>query len=169
MVGETTLEQVTKIFGPATPRRASKADEADTVICYVFKKSGHRSFLKFESSVMGGAERRVTGIQISTEEPPSFCSGTKVDLSALRTHQGVFLGQKIASFLATTPLDFRREGSTYVYAAESKRPATPEELAKLRAMWPNEKQDYFDVATTIRAKFSNGRLANYYAHRIESY
>ena len=150
-------------------RKATREDESDSFVCYQSNKSGRKFFLKLESGVMGGSERRVTGILISTVEPVRSCSPTTIDLSVLKTGGGIHLGQTVASFLAAMPISFRRKDSTYAYDADGKRPATPNELAKLRATWPNEKQDYFDVVITIRAKFANGKLAHYYAHRIESY
>jgi len=56
-----------------------------------------------------------------------------------------------------------------IYEAVSQRAATEEELKRLRAKWPDEKQDYFDVTTTLKAKFKDNRLIDFYVQKIESY
>ena len=72
-------------------------------------------------------------------------------------------------FKKAVPVGFKRHGVELTYEAVTQRVATQEELKKLRAKWPNEKQDYFDVTTTLKAKFENNRLVDLYVHKIESY
>ncbi len=167
-VGVTTLDEVQKTYGIAEPSEVSREDEADVTICYVYSSTKRKSFLVFESGIMGGYEY-ITGFRISTLRPSGNCVPTKIDISALATGNGVRLGQSLDDFKKTVPVEFKRRGSELTYEAVSQRAATQEELKKLRAMWPNEKQDYFFVTTYIKAKFQDNRLIDLYVHKIESY
>jgi len=167
-VGITTLDEVRKAYGMAEPSRVSREDEADVTICYVHSSSKGKSFLIFESGVMGGF-KQVTGFRISTLHPSGNCVSTKIDVRALATGNGVRLGQSLEDFKKAVPGEFQHHGSELIYEAVSQRVATQEELKRLRTNWPNEKQDYFDVTTTIKANFRDNRLIDFYVHKIESY
>jgi hypothetical protein len=166
-VGATTLTDAQKIFGITPVFKINKKDEANIRLCYVFA-SKDPSFLTFESGVMGGFEQ-ITGFRISTVRPSGKCSLTKVNIDSLATDSGVHLGQNIEDFKKILPVEFKRLGSKLVYETATKRMATKEELEKLRINWPDERQDYFDVTTTIRAKFKDDRLIDFSIQRIESY
>jgi len=168
MVGITTLDEVRKTYGMAESSRVSREDEADITICYVHSSSRGESFLVFESGVMGGF-KRITGFRISTLRQNGNCMLTNIDVGALATGNGVRLGQSLESFKKAVPVKFKRCASGLTYEALSQRAATQEELKRLRANWPNEKQDYFDVTTVIKAKFRDNRLIDLYVHKIESY
>jgi hypothetical protein len=167
-VGVTTLADVQKIYGAAETSRVGREDEADVRICYAYSSSKGRSFLIFESGVMGGL-KQITGFRVSNIRPSGNCISTKTDVSALETSNGVRLGRSLADFKKAIPVEFKRRGSELIYEAVSQRAATQEELKRLRAKWPNEKQDYFDVTMTLRAKFKDNRLIDFYVHKIESY
>ena len=167
-VGVTTIDEVRKTYGMAEPSRVSREDEADVTVCYVHSSSRGESFLFFESGVMGGF-KRITGFRISTLRQNGNCVSTKIDVGALATGNGVRLGQSLEGFEKAVPVEFKRCGSELTYEAVSQREATQEELKRLRANWPNEKQDYFDVTTIIKAKFQDNRLIDFYVHKIESY
>ena len=92
-----------------------------------------------------------------------------MDIRALKTGNGVRLGQTVADFKKTIPVGFKQRGSELTYEAVSQRAATQEELKRLHAKWPDEKQDYFDVTMTLRARFKDNRLVDFYVHKIESY
>jgi hypothetical protein len=167
-VGVTTLDEIRKTYGMAEPSRASRADEADVTICYVHSSPKGESFLVFESSAMGGW-KRITGFRLSTLRSSRNCVITKIEVGALVTGNGVRLGQSLENFKKVIPVEFKHDGSDLTYEAVSQRAATQEELKRLRAKWPNEKQDYFDVTINIKAKFQDNRLIDFYAHKIESY
>jgi len=117
---------------------------------------------------MGGF-KRLTGFRISTFRPKGNCVSTKIDVGALATGNGVRLGQSFEDFEKAVPVEFERHGLELTYEAVSQRAVTQEELKRLRAKWPNEKQNYFDVTTIIKAKFQDNRLIDLYVHKIESY
>jgi hypothetical protein len=167
-VGVTTLDEVRKIYGMVEPSRVSREDEADITVCYVHFSSRGESFLVFESGVMGSF-KRITGFRISTLRPTGNCVSTNIDVGDLVTGNGVRLGQSLEDFEKAVPVKFKRRGLELIYEAVSQRAATQEELKRLRANWPNEKQDYFDVTTIIKAKFQDNRLIDFYVHKIESY
>jgi hypothetical protein len=167
-VGVTTLDEVRKTYGMAESSRVSREDEADVTLCYVHSPSSGRSFLVFESGVMGGG-KRITGFRISVIRPNGNCVSTKINIGALATGNGVRLGQSLEGFQIALPVEFKRHGSNLNYEAVTQRVATKEELERLRAKWPNEKQDYFDVTTIIKAKFQDNRLIDLYVHKIGSY
>ena len=167
-VGVTTLDEVGKIYGMAEPSRASRDDEADVTVCYVHSSSGGESFLIFESGVMGGGHQ-ITGFKLSTLRPKENCVPTKIDVGSLATENGVRLWQGLEAFEKAIPVEFKQCGSELIYESVSQRAATKEELIKLRANWPNEKQENFDVTTTIKAKFQDNKLIDFYVHKIESY
>ena len=75
----------------------------------------------------------------------------------------------MADFRKAIPVQFKQRGEVFLYENVSRRPATPEELRQLRARWPNEKQDFFDVTILIRARFRESRLVDLYVRKIESY
>jgi hypothetical protein len=167
-VGVTTLDEVQKIYGNAEPARVSREDEADVMVCYVHSLPRGKSFLVFESGVMGGF-KVITGFRLSTSPQNGNCKSTKTDIGALVTKNGVRLGQSLEEFKKAVPVKFKYRNCELTYEAVSQRAATQEELKKLRANWPNEKQDYFDITTNIRAKFHDNKLIDFYVHKIESY
>jgi hypothetical protein len=167
-VGVTTLADVQKIYGMAETSRASRDDEADVRVCYAYSSPNGTSFLVFESGPMGGF-KQITGFRISTLRPIGNCVSTKIDIGTLKTGNGIRLGQGLVDFKKAISVEFKRRGSELIYEAVSQRAATQEELKGLRAKWPNEKQDYFDVTTTLRAKFKDNRLIDFYVQKIESY
>lgn len=167
-VGVTTLEEVQKTYGMVEPSRVSREEEADVTICYVHSSPKGKSFLVFESGIMGGYID-ITGFRISTIRPSSACVVTKIDVGALTTGNGVRLGQSLEDFKKTVPVEFMHHGSELAYEAVGQRAATQEELKGLHARWPNEKQDHFDVTTNIKAEFRDNRLIDFYIHKIESY
>lgn len=167
-IGVTTLSEVQKIYGAAESSRVGREDEADVRVCYAYSASKGRSFLIFESGVMGSF-KQITGFRVSTIRPSANCVSTTKDIGTLETKNGIRLGQSLADFKKAVPVVFKRRGSEFTYEVVGRRVATPEELERLRAKWPNEKQDYFDVTMSLSAKFKNGRLIDFYAHKIESY
>lgn len=167
-VGVTTLDEVQKTYGPAKPSKVSKADEADVNICYAHLSDNGTAFLIFESGVMGGF-KQLTGFRITNVRPRNRRVLTKVDLGALEAGNGVRLGQDIADFKRAIPVEFKRHGAVLSFESVDRRAATEEELKRLRARWPGEKQDYFDVTTNLSARFKDDRLIDFYIHRIESY
>lgn len=56
-VGVTTLADVQTIYGAAEASRVGREDEADVRICYAYSSSKGRSFLSFESGVMGSFKK----------------------------------------------------------------------------------------------------------------
>ena len=167
-IGVATLSEVQKIYGAAEPSRVGREDEADVRVCYAYSSSKGRSFLIFESGVMGGL-KQITGFRVSTVRPSGNCVSTKTDIGTLETGNGIRLGQSLADFKKAVPVAFKRRGSEFTYEVVGRRVATPEELGRLRAKWPNEKQDYFDVTMNLSARFKNDRLIDFYARKIESY
>jgi hypothetical protein len=168
-VGVTTLDEVQKIYGMSEPARVNQEDEeADVTVCYVHPSPRGKSYLVFESGVMGGY-KFITGFRISTLPPNGNCISTKTDVSALATRNGVRLGQSLKEFKKAVPVKFRCNNFELTYEAISQRTATQEELKRLRTNWPNEKQHYFDVTTIIKAKFHDNKLIDFYVHKIESY
>lgn len=179
-VGVTTLADVQKTYGMAAASRVSREDEADVRICYAHSSPKGASYLVFESGPMGGF-KQITGFRISTLRPTGNCVSTKIDIGTLETGNGVRLGQRLVDFKKAVPVEFKRRGSQLIYEAVSQRAADyeaarqraatqeelKEELKRLRAKWPDEKQ--VDVTTTLRAKFKDDRLIDFYVHKIESY
>ena len=186
-VGVATLDEIQKTYGIAKISRVSRDDEADVTMCYAHSSPKGRSFLVFESGAMGSF-KHITGFRLSTLRRNGNCVSTKIDVGTLTTGNGVRLGQGRVDFEKAFPIDFRRHGSELIYEAVSERAAayeavsergatyeavsergaTAEELKRLRTQWPNEKQDYFDVSITIKAKFKSNRLIDLYVHKIES-
>jgi len=130
---------------------------------------------------MGGF-KQITGFRISTLRPGGSCVSTRIDIGSLETGNGVRLGQRFADFKEAIPVEFKHRGSQLIYEAVSQRAAEyeaarrraatqeelKEELKRLRAKWPDGKQDHFDVTTTLRAKFKDNRLIDFYVQKIES-
>ena len=68
-------------------------------------------------------------------------------------------------FQKAIPVEFKHSGPELIYEGVSQRAANQAELKELRAKWPEEKQDYFDVSITLRAKFKDSRLVDFYVRR----
>lgn len=178
-VGVTTLADVQKTYGMAAVSRVSRGDGADVRVCYAHSSPKGASFLVFESGAMGGW-KRITGFRISTLRPSGNCVSTKIDIGTLETGNGIRLGQGLVDFKKAISVEFKRRGSELIYEAVSQRAADyeaarqraatqeelKEELKRLRAKWPDE--NYFDVTTTLRAKFKDNRLIDFYVRKIES-
>ncbi|MGH7603209.1 MAG: hypothetical protein ACRENK_04330 [Gemmatimonadaceae bacterium] len=167
-VGVTTLTEILDAYGTAKASRISGEDEADISVCYVHSSPKGETFLVFESGVMGSF-KVVTGFRVSVLRPKEHCVSTKIELGGLKTGNGIQLGLKLEDFKKALPVEFKHRDSRFIYRAVTKRVATHEELRKLRERWPNERQDYFDVTTTLIANFKQDRLVDLYVHRIESY
>ncbi len=166
-VGVTTLDEVQKIYGKTESSRVSEETEPDVMICYVRTSSKGKTFLVFETGIMG-SYKDITGFRISTILPRKNCATTNVDVGAMVTGNGVHLGQSLEDFKKVTPVEFKRHGSNLIYEAVSQRPATREELEGLRPRLPSE-QDYLSVVINIEATFKDNRLIDFYVHKIESY
>ena len=167
-VGVTTLDDVRKAYGSAYAKRAGRGEEANVTICYVQATSASNSYIEFESGVMGGYDR-ITGYRITQITPRADCSPTRADVGALSTANGIHLGQSVDNFRKSIPVEFEQEAQELVYKTVTKRKATPKELERLRARWPDEKEDHFDVTIGIRAKFRDNQLFYLYVHKIETY
>lgn len=167
-VGITTLADVQNVYGMAKTSRVGREDGADVQVCYTYNSPKARSFLVFESGVMGSYQQ-ITGFRISTIRPAKNCVPTKIDIATLKTGNGIQLQQSLDDFKKAIQVKFRRHDSELIYEAVDRRAATQEELKKIRSQWPNEKQDYFDVTITLKAKFKDNRLVEFYSHKIESY
>jgi len=167
-VGVSTLDDVRSAYGPADAKRTGRGEEANVTICYVQATSTGKSYVEFESGVMGGYNR-ITGYRITRVAPRASCSLTEANVDALSTVNGIRLNQNVNEFRKSIPVDFKQEPQELVYKTVTKRKATPEELKRLRARWPDEKEDHFDVTITIRAKFRDNLLVDFYVHKVESY
>jgi hypothetical protein len=167
-IGVTTLDDVRKVYGPADQKRMTREEEANVTICYVQASSKGGAYLEFETGVMGGYDR-LTGYRITRIAPREGCSPTKADVGALSTANGIHLGQNVGDFRRAIPVAFDQNGQELVYKTITKRKATPEELKRLRARWPDEKEDHFDVTIGIRAKCRDNQLVDLYVHKIETY
>lgn len=167
-VGVTTIDEVRTTYGMIEPSRVSREEEADVTLCYSNSLSGRDAFIVFESGVMG-SYKFITGFRISSIRPSGNCMPTDINVGTLSTENGVRLGQSFESFEKVVPIEFKRCGLELTYETVSQRAATQEELKRLRANWPNAKQDYFDVTTVIKAIFQDNKLMDLYVHKIESY
>ena len=167
-VGVTTLDEVQKMYGEAEMYRVSREDEANIAVCYSHSSNKEKYFLVFESSVMG-SNKQITGLRLSYLLPSTNCMPTTADLSSSTTGNGVRLGQSQKDFLKAFPVKFKRRNTELFYEAVSQRNATETELKRLRATWPDEKQDYFDVTITIKANIKKNRLVDFHIQKIESY
>jgi hypothetical protein len=168
-IGKTTFSEIQKLYGPSTVYKIGKEEEADENICYVYSKAKNSVFLIFESGVMGGNERDITGFELSFHNVHRDCTPTAIDITNLSTRNGVRLNQNISDFKNLLPLKFKKSGSELIYTGLEKRYMTEEELKKTRAAWPDAATTYFDVTITIKANFINNRLSDFYVHKIESY
>jgi hypothetical protein len=167
-IGVTTLDEVRKTYGMVEPSRVGPEEEADIAICYVHPSSKGKVSVVFESGAMGGW-KEITGFRLSAQRGGGHCVSTEMNISTLATENGIRLGQSLEGFTKAMPIKFRHRGSALTYEGVSQRAATQEELKRLRAEWPDERQDYFDVTITIRATFSANRLVDFYVRKNESY
>lgn len=168
-IGVHTFDDVQKVFGVARPTRVGKQDGADVVICYTSNSSKKKTFLVFESGVMGGSARYITGFRLSVVPPTRGCSPTSVEIGPLKSGNGIYLGQSPKNFYGAFPIKFARNAGELFYEGISRRGATADELLRIRTKWPDSKDNYFDVTTTIKARFRNDRLVDYYVRKIESF
>ena len=167
-IGSTTFDEIRETYGTAAPSRASREEEADVTLCYVHPSPKGRAFVVFESGVMGGY-KEITGFRLSAQRGTGNCAPTDRDVASLATGNGIRLGQSLEDLQRAIPVTFRRRGPVLAYEGVSRRAATADELKRLRAEWPNEKQYYIDVTTIVRATFNANRLVDLYVHKIESY
>jgi hypothetical protein len=167
-IGSATFDDVQDKYGQTTIIKSGKEDESAIQICYVHTSPKGKTFIVFESGPLGGF-KRITSIHMSTRYSRKNCSSTQIDLSSLSWGNGVQLGQSRKDFLKKFNVNFKCVGTELVYESASKREATKEELDKLRANWPTEKQTFFDVIIEIKARFNNNHLSDYYLSKIESY
>ena len=166
-IAQTTFDEIQAQFGKGNVIRG-KSEDSPVEICYASGPNGKNTFVIFETGPMGGFIR-VTGFRVTTIDPKTNCAQTSVNLMTLSTANGVLLHLSKQEFLAKLPFPFKRRGAFLKYEAQSKREASKEELEKMRATWPKETQTYFDVMSTIEARFDKDRLIGYYASKIESY
>lgn len=167
-VGITTVDEILKTYGKTKISKTSRDDEADITMCYVFSSPKWKSFLVFESGVMGNF-KQITGFRISVLPQNVECLPSKTDMDTLITGNGVYLGQSLIDFKKSFPVKFQQQGSELIFEAVIQRTATPEELKKIQTNWPNETQNYFDVTITVKAMFKKNRLIDFYIHKVESY
>jgi hypothetical protein len=167
-IGQTTLDEIKSKYGVNIPYRVSKEDESEIEICYSNTESKKKSFLIFESGVMGN-NKVITGFRITAITLNKKCSPISLNIRSLDTGNGVYIGQHQKNFIKAFPFSFQNNNSELLYKTVKQRKATEVELKKLRAKWPNEGQDYFDVTIEIKAKFKKDRLIDYYVKKFESY
>lgn len=167
-VGVNTLDEVEDTYGAAKTSRVSSEDEAETRVCYSVVSPQGTSYLTFEAHVMG-AYGVVTGFGVSIIQPNGPCVATKASVGILETGSGVRLGQSRAQVRRAIPVAFKNRGSKLSYETVTRRAASEEERQRLRARWPTEEQDYFDVTMSVTATFKDDRLVDFRVRRIESY
>lgn len=168
MLGTTTIDEIQAEYGKAPILRSGREDESPLRVCYSNTFSKGKAFIVFESGAMGGFER-VTGFRITTRYPRQQCPITKVSISSLTSGNGVRLLQLHKEFLEKFRIEFKQKEEQLWYEGESKREATKEELDRIRSMWPNEKQTFFDVIINIKADFKKDKLVDYSVSKVESY
>jgi hypothetical protein len=117
---------------------------------------------------MGGF-KVITGYRITAFPPKGKCVFTKTNMRNYVTKNGVHLGQNIKEFEKSIPIEFKYNKSELTHESFSKRKATKDELKKIHARWPKEKQDYYDVTIIIKARFTDNRLVDFYVQKIESF
>ena len=166
-IGVTTLAEVQARYGKTKMVRTAKEDGAPVAGCYYFAEAKQRMFIIFESGALGGWDR-VTALRISTKPMGNDCVSTK-DNVAITPGHGVRLGQNVKEFKQKVDVVFKRTGNTLGYIGESKRAATAEEMKRMQAVFPGEKQIEFDVVVIIKAKFDANRLTDYRVSKTESF
>lgn len=166
-IGTSTLQDVQAVFGRASPKRGAE-EESPIQLCYFHDSKNGKAFVVFESGPLGGF-KRITGIRLAALPPRGSCARTSINLFALKFGNQVALLQGPAKVFQASGRTFKRSGETWVYEKESQRKATADELIKLRANWPGEKQDYFDVYVRIEARFHKERLVDYHVSKVESF
>lgn len=168
IIGVTTIGELQSRYGQSVSYRVGKEDESDIEVCYSSQSSKDESFIVFESGVMGNF-KEITGFRLSAMHPRNHCLSTNLNIKQMTTGNGVHLGLSSKQFVEKFPFKFRHRKSELSYESVSQRPATEAELKKIRATWPDAKQDFFDVTITIKANFKEDRLVDFYVHKIESY
>jgi hypothetical protein len=167
-IGETTIEDVQSRYGESPVFKIRKTEDSANQVCYHNTSPDRQIFIIFESGPMGGF-KSITGIRIAAGNAGERCTPTTINLSNASFGNGVRLYQDRKEFLEKFKISFKGSGEKLIYEGESTRKASKVELDKLREMWPNEKQTFFDVTTTIEARFKKNVLVDYYVSRIESY
>lgn len=167
-IGKTTFVEIQNKYGKSISFKSGATDESNKMICYTNLPGRKAVYIVFEFGPMGGFNR-TTGIRIASGKGNKKCSLTNIDLSKIKSKNGVHLFQERKDFLRKSKVSFKAVGATLTFHGESKRDASAVELKQLRKNWPNEKQAYFDIATTVKAIFNDGRLVDYYVSIIESY
>lgn len=167
-IGVSTLSEAQKHFGITEIFRVTQEDESDIRICYSHSLPQSKAYLIFESGSTGSFQN-ITGFKLSLLPQQGNCKITNISIESLRTGNGVKLGQSIDLFMKLIPANFKKNGDELIYENLSQRLVTQDELKKIRKVWPGSKQDYFDVLVTIKAKFHDKKLVDFYIKKIESY
>jgi hypothetical protein len=166
-IGITTLADVQVKFGKAKMVRTGQADGAPIAVCYFFGDAKQRKFVTFESGALGGW-KVVTVLRVSRKPTNNSCASTNHNLTNIPGH-GVQLDQSAEDFKKKIHVPFKSKGTSLFYLSETKRAATLEEVERMQAVFPKEKQIEFDVVVTIRAKFEANRLVDYLVSKTESF
>jgi hypothetical protein len=168
IIGQTTINEIKNSYGSTQSYRISADEESDIEVCYSQTESNKKSFVYFRTGVMGG-DSIITGFRISSLPSTKKCLPIKSKINPLITGNGVYIGQSKNDFLKTFPFKFRQNKTELFFNTLMQRKATKDELKKLRARWPDETQDYFDVTININARFKNDLLVDYYIQKFESF
>jgi hypothetical protein len=166
-IGKTSLDEIEIKFGK-TDKIRGKGEDSAVEICYKQIIRDKKLTVIFESGPMGGF-KRVTGFRITEKPQKKACAATSIDLSMISTGNGASLFQDRDYFLKISPVSFKKKGSTLFCEINSIRNASKEELLKIKKIWPNERQAFFDVTVSIEAVFDKKHLIEYSVRKIETY
>lgn len=163
IIGVTTLEDIYTLYGK---NKENRKDTASIEVCYA--NSSQNIFTVFQSGAMGGFDR-ITGFKLMTRKPELFCVASNIDMRFMATGNGVQLDQSRDDFLRNFDISFIDNGRTLKYDEESRRKLTKSEMEMLNVIPSSKVQSWFDVFTSISARFVNGRLTYYEVSKVESY
>jgi hypothetical protein len=130
VVGQTTMQQIVAKFGPATLHRGF--DEPEASLCYRNAHGRVPTYVIFTTGPQVGWHT-LTGFQLTSKAPAQTCQDSLVSFRALKTGNGIFLGQHANDFQRRFPVRFERLGLHLRYQNCAHEEATAAESATMQA------------------------------------
>jgi hypothetical protein len=171
-IGRASLKDVEAKLGPAPHAQARGDATASHTICYISLTDG--AVLEFGAGPMGSFTD-VTEFEIWSREAKfpnaSACSPSSLINRGLSTTSGIRLGLTLDQLNKIVGRNPKTQGAVARYELVCRQKMTPEEVNAFKTTnnWDVSSSPYFDVVSTVEARFAGSGASRIMIYKGESY
>jgi hypothetical protein len=171
-IGRDTLKDAAERLGPAKVFQSGPAGAASFRICYTSTDERDSTKVVFEAGPQS-LRREITSIRIIRGDvvyrDAARCAKSPLVSSDAGTLSGLRLGMTRQALKARLGEPTEESKKTLEYEFHTRRRLSKAEVRRLAPTWPYvRKYPYFDVYSSVVARFHEGRLVRLVLSRIET-